>query len=221
MPRYYRRRYRKRYRPSIKKTMYRIANAVIASNEETHYLDTSIGGGGTATVSWNFVPLSEVPVGDTAVTRTGDEIKPSGLHVDVLFAKNASTVVTMAGKVRFVIFQLKIPFDSSAAAQPVYSLLFEEDNFLSLYSHNMDNVHILADKKAEITYYNGTAELKFTIPLYKIRKYKYDNKLTFTNADVTGEETEFGSLWAGFCSDQSTAGNQPYITARTRLTWKE
>lgn len=152
------------------KRLVKTIRRVINRQAEKKYFDYSANT--TVSNSGYLLKLSEVPQGDSDVSRDGDQLTIRSLQF------NTETLVGVnetggTNKVRIIIFQW---FPNTAAGYPTLNnlLLDVTSPFLSPYAHDYRfNFRILADRTASVDDGDPSRMMKFFIRRFARRKIQY------------------------------------------------
>lgn len=159
----------------------------------------------TVTTSMHVTNISQIPQGDTAVTRDGYSCRPAGLgvHTELLRSSSAAGVA-----IRHIIVQSQE--DTVPSGLVLLSTPTDMYSFRNLdYS---DNFTVLKDQT--YTFENADDEIKTVYDYFPEERLKH---ITFGQADTAGTDFRAGPIWSIFISNQSTYGVTIHCQTRLRF----
>lgn len=185
----------------------KIVNKKMRKVGEPHHYDKvatpTVVSGGTIT------SLSDMAVGDTDITRTGDRIDPRSLTVKFTMRGNTNA----RNSYRVVLLRWH-PDDASEA--PTLAGIFESTTYLDISPYNWDDrskFTILHDTRGQASDDKSSKDFlrNWTAKIYgkKLKKIQYDNTAT------SGVNNLYIVMWA------NEATNGPVISYYSRLAFKD
>ena len=172
-------------------------------NSEFKHYDKTLHTGAMPTLGWTTpVSITDVPQGDTDMTRDGDSILLKKLQINGLLTVNTSA--TISNKVRFVVFKRPIneqaPVANEYAVPGVFTM--RELDFTSYYQTVIDKVYTLATSGV-----SGSQKQKLSIEL----NIPFDNHVIYETA-TTDAGAKNALYWMAIQDDSTNAPNLELIS---------
>lgn len=171
----------------------KIAKRVVTSMAETHYIDTS-STGVDATYTWQLTALVNPAVGDTDITRNGDEILQHRLSINFNIIGSDATNLCRVAIIRWL-------GDQAPSATDIFST---DSNVLAPLSEYTNDTramfHVIYDSGALSLVLNGSSAQLSRQKKISLKGYKQ----RFAGASTTSDK---GQLYLLYASDSSVGGH--------------
>lgn len=188
----------------------------INSMIERHHLDTNLtsgfGSGGISTTG-SVLELSQIPQGDTEVMRSGIQVTPQSMKVDLQLNTPTGALPDAYNKLRVLIFRW---YDTTTPAVGDILNGTGFTNFIQApynWVQGRSKYKMLHDSKTLIT--NTDRPVAFLRKTFKFSQY---DKIRFSGSSASSGE--WGRIYMLICSD-SSAIPHPTPTGYTRLVFKD
>lgn len=215
---FYRPRYRRGWRGrgvQVWKTALKAAKQVLFTNSEEKFYDTDNTFSWATVGTWQTFSLSQIGMGDDINTRTGLEITPTSLHVEIYTVRNGAATVGQNWIQRYIIFQQLTTQDPL-----VSEMITGSNDVFGLYNKDTGanrKYRIIRDIRLYNTADVPINKVKFTIPIYRLPDYKVSKTMTFQEGT---NNNAFGAFQVARILSGPTT-NKPVTDIVTRLKFKD